>query len=111
MSGCSLCYSCSNVCPARIDLGEQIYAWRQEMDADGVADERKKLMVEGMNAVMRRKGLFYAGLKLMPWVPRFVYNNRLNPWCAGREMPHFARRSFNRLWKEGKIATKKEEKR
>ena len=107
VSGCSLCYSCSNVCPARIDLGEQIYAWRQEMEADGVADERKKLMVEGMDVVMRHKGLFYAALKAMPWVPRFVYNNRLNPWCAGREMPHFARRSFNRLWKEGKI--KKEE--
>ena len=111
VSGCSLCYSCSNVCPARIDLGEQIYAWRQEMDADGVADTRKKLAVEGMDVVMRHKTLFYTGLKLIPWVPRFVYNNRFNPWCAGREMPHFARRSFNELWKEGKIATEKKEKR
>lgn len=111
VSGCSLCYSCSNVCPARIDLGEQIYAWRQEMDADGVADTRKKLTVEGMDVVMRHKTLFYTGLKLIPWVPRFVYNNRFNPWCAGREMPHFARRSFNELWKEGKIATEKKEKR
>ena len=59
VSGCSLCYSCSNVCPARIDLGEQIYAWRQEMDADGVADTRKKLAVEGMDVVMRHKTLFY----------------------------------------------------
>ena len=104
-------YSYSNVCPARIDLGEQIYAWRQEMDADGVADTRKKLAVEGMDVVMRHKTLFYTGLKLIPWVPRFVYNNRFNPWCAGREMPHFARRSFNELWKEGKIATEKKEKR
>ena len=111
VSACSLCYSCSNVCPARIDLGEQIYAWRQEMDADGVADTRKKLAVEGMDVVMRHKTLFYTGLKLIPWVPRFVYNNRFNPWCAGREMPHFARRSFNELWKEGKIATEKKEKR
>ena len=111
VSGCSLCYSCSNVCPARIDLGEQIYAWRQERDADGVADTRKKLAVEGMDVVMRHKTLFYTGLKLIPWVPRFVYNNRFNPWCAGREMPHFARRSFNELWKEGKIATEKKEKR
>ena len=111
VSGCSLCYSCSDVCPAKIDLGEQIYAWRQEMDADGVADTRKKLTVEGMDVVMRHKTLFYTGLKLIPWVPRFVYNNRFNPWCAGREMPHFARRSFNELWKEGKIATEKKEKR
>ena len=60
-----------------------------------------------MDVVMRHKTLFYTGLKLIPWVPRFVYNNRFNPWCAGREMPHFARRSFNELWKEGKIATEK----
>lgn len=32
-------------------------------------------------------------------------------FLAGREMPHFARRSFNELWKEGKIATEKKEKR
>ena len=111
VSGCSLCYSCSNVCPARIDLGEQIYAWRQEMDADGVADPQKKMMVKTMNVLMRHKELFYTAIKGAALAPRFVYNNRFNPWCAGREMPRFARRSFNELWKSGMIdQPKKEEK-
>jgi len=37
-------------------------------------------------------------------VPRFVYNNSINPWYAsGREMPHFASKSFRVLWRENKI--------
>jgi len=110
VSGCSLCYSCSNVCPARIDLGEQIYAWRQEMDADGVADTRKKLAVEGMDVVMRHKALFYTGLKLIPWVPRFVYNNRFNPWCAAARCA-FRSPEFQRTVERGKNRTEKKEKR
>lgn len=31
VSACSLCYSCSNVCPVKIDLAEQIYKWRQNL--------------------------------------------------------------------------------
>ena len=27
VSGCSLCYSCSDVCPAKIDLGEQTVSY------------------------------------------------------------------------------------
>lgn len=102
-SGCSLCYSCSNVCPAKVNLGEQIYAWRQEMDSLGVAAKSKKAMVKAMNLIMRHRGIFYAGVGALPYVPRFVYNNRFNPWCEAREMPHFDTKSFNTLWKQGKI--------
>lgn len=102
-SGCSLCYSCSNVCPAKVNLGEQIYAWRQEMDSLGVAAKSKKAMVKAMNLIMRHRGIFYAGVGTLPYVPRFVYNNRFNPWCEAREMPHFDTKSFNTLWKQGKI--------
>ena len=110
VSGCSLCHSCSGVCPAKVDLAEQIYKWRQQMSPLGVADNKKKLMVKAMNLLMRRPWLFNTALAVVPYVPRFVYNNNINPWCAsGREMPHFASKSFRVLWREGKIG--KEEKR
>ena len=38
VSACSLCMSCSNVCPVKIDLGEQIYLWRQQLDSLGLAN-------------------------------------------------------------------------
>lgn len=110
VSGCSLCHSCSGVCPAKVDLAEQIYKWRQQMSPLGVADNKKKLMVKVMNLLMRRPWLFNTALAVVPYVPRFVYNNNINPWCAsGREMPHFASKSFRVLWREGKIG--KEDKR
>lgn len=110
VSGCSLCHSCSGVCPAKVDLAEQIYKWRQQMSPLGVADNKKKLMVKAMNLLMRRPWLFNTALAVVPYVPRFVYNNSINPWYAsGREMPHFASKSFRVLWREGKIG--KEDKR
>ena len=110
VSGCALCHSCSGVCPAKVDLAEQIYKWRQQMSPLGVADNKKKLMVKAMNLLMRRPWLFNTALAVVPYVPRFVYNNNINPWCAsGREMPHFASKSFRVLWREGKIG--KEDKR
>lgn len=103
VSGCSLCYSCSGVCPAKVDLAEQIYKWRQQMSPLGVADTKKKMMVKAMNLLMRNPKLFNSALAVVPYVPRFIYNNSMNPYTSGREMPHFASKSFRVLWREGKI--------
>ena len=54
VSACSLCYSCQNVCPAKVDLADQIYRWRQRMDGLGVASKEKKLMSGGMKFLMER---------------------------------------------------------
>lgn len=42
LSACSLCMSCSDVCPAKVDLAEQIYKWRQDLDKIGKANTGKK---------------------------------------------------------------------
>ena len=100
MSGCSLCYSCSGVCPAKVDLAEQIYAWRQQMNSLGVAVPSKKLIVKAMNMIMRSGWVFDTAISCAPYLPRFTYNNGLNPWYGGREMPHFAKRSFKVVWRK-----------
>lgn len=104
VSACSLCYSCSEVCPARIDLGEQIYQWRQQLDGLGLADPAKKLAVKGMDFVMAGRRRFYGGIALARAagkLPRFVLENGLNPWSApGRSMPPFAPGTFNAGWKK-----------
>ena len=111
VSGCSLCYSCSDVCPAKIDLGEQIYAWRQEMGEKNLIDCHKKFMVKGMDFAMGGPGRFYAAVgaaRIAEYLPRFVLNNKLNPWYAyGRDIPHFARSTFNARWKAGKVKSEK----
>lgn len=104
VSACSLCYSCSDVCPAQIDLGEQIYMWRQQLDGLHLADPVKKLSVRGMDFIMGGRRRFYGGIALAraaERLPRFVLENGLNPWSApGRAMPPFAPKTFNGWWKK-----------
>ena len=106
VSACSLCYSCSFVCPAKVDLAEQIYLWRQDLDKLGKADRMKKVMSGGMEFMMNRPSIFNMALKWAPLVngmPRFLIYNGLNDWGKGREMPKFAKESFNEMWKKGKV--------
>ncbi len=111
VSACSLCYSCSDVCPAMIDLGEQIYAWRQELAPMHLADPVKKLTVKGMDFIMGGRRRFYGGIALArvaEHLPHAVLNNRFNPWSApGRDMPPFAPKTFNALWKRGEVKSGK----
>ena len=55
---------------------------------------------------MERPALFNTALKFAPLVnkmPRSFIYNRLNAWGEGRELPTFAKESFNEMWKNNKI--------
>ena len=103
VSACSLCLSCSYVCPVMVDLGEQIYIWRQKLDGLGQANSQKKMMSKGIQLLMERPSLFHSALKMAPIankMPRFVLYNGLNAWGKERELPHFAKQSFEAWWKQ-----------
>lgn len=102
VSACTLCFSCSFVCPAMVDLGEQIYIWRQKLKGFGVANKEKKVMSDGMKFIMERPKLFNSALKMAPLAnksPRFFLYNGLNAWGKARELPKFGKESFNTWWK------------
>lgn len=106
VSACSLCYSCNNVCPVKINLADQIYIWRQDLDKYGKADPMKKIMSVGMKVLFNSPGLYHTALKFAPVVnaaPRFLKYNGLNAWGKGRELPRFAKESFTSLWEKGKV--------
>lgn len=110
VSACSLCYSCNNVCPVKIDLADQIYRWRQNLDSFHKADKMKKMMSWGMKFLFMHPALYKTGLKFAPVVnhlPRFMLYNGLNDWGKGRELPQFASESFTEMWKKGKVQTNK----
>ena len=105
VSACSLCCSCDNVCPAKVNLSEQIYRWRQELDSLGKANSMKKAMSNGMKVLFDHPSLYRTALKFAPWAnhaPRFAIYNSLNGWGEGREMPVFAKQSFHEWWKNKK---------
>lgn len=106
VSACSLCCSCDNVCPAKINLSEQIYRWRQSLDTIGKADKMKKAMSNGMSIIFNNPHLYQTTLKFAPIInklPNCLVYTKLNAWGQGREMPSFAKHSFEELWKKGKV--------
>lgn len=94
----TLCGSCSNVCPVKINIHEQLYKWRQVLVKEGHVDPKKKAAMQAMKIVLSSPVLLKnsgkAGRWLMKLAP-FALNNRLNPWYHQREMPEPPKMSFN----------------
>lgn len=106
VSACSLCCSCDNVCPVKVDLSTQIYRWRQQLESLGCADPMKKFMSEGMSMLFGHPSLYANALKMAPVInmlPEALSGSRLNPWAYGHKMMRFPKKSFHQLWKEKKV--------
>ncbi len=106
VSACSLCLSCSNVCPAKVDLGEQVYKWRQQLEEFGHESSVKKWMSRGMSMVFNHKWIYNSALWWSPManhVPKFLMYSKINGWGKGHEMMRFPKKPFHVLWKKGKV--------
>jgi L-lactate dehydrogenase complex protein LldF len=106
VSACSLCCSCDNICPAKVNLSEQIYRWRQTLDSIGCADPMKKMMSKGMSVIFNHPSLYHTALRFAPLantMPRFITYNGLNAWGKGRELPVFAKETFEQKFRKGKV--------
>jgi len=103
---CSLCGSCTDVCPVKIDLHHQLLAWRKEIADRGLLSKSKVWSMKLASQVLKRPRLYrLAGLfarRIVPWLPRFLIYNRLNPWGKQRELPEFPKQSFRQQFKSRK---------
>ena len=109
-SACSLCCSCDNVCPAKVNLSEQIYSWRQELKSFGKAPMTKEMMSRGMKTVFDRPVLYDMALKCSPLINSAVSGSQfigLGLWGKGRCLPEFAKESFHSMWVKGKVKNDK----
>ena len=94
------------MCPVKIDLADQIYKWRQNLDSLGKANSMKKFISKAMKFLFKHPSQYNAAVKVAPVVnklPRSLLYGNLNDWGKGRELPAFAEKSFTRMWKEGKV--------
>lgn len=103
---CSLCGSCTDVCPVKIDIHHQLLTWRREIAHQGHLPWSKRMAMVLASAVFRRPWLYRAAgwlaRKTMPWMPRFLVYNSLNKWGKQRELPEFPRRSFRDMYRSRK---------
>lgn len=99
-SACTLCLSCQHVCPVKINLGDQIYQWRQTLDDMGLANPTKKWVCKGMTKVMDSTSLYNtatADAHLLNRLPKALLNSGLNPWAKAHDMMKFPRKPFHLL--------------
>jgi L-lactate dehydrogenase complex protein LldF len=97
----TLCGSCTNVCPVKIDIHTQLYKWRQELSEQGYVPASKKAGIGAMAYVLAHPPLYrFAGKwgrGFMKLVPGLFAIKAVNPWAKGREMPEPPKESF-REW-------------
>jgi L-lactate dehydrogenase complex protein LldF len=91
----SLCGSCDDVCPVKIDLHHELLRWREELARRGLARSPGLAL---LGWVLRFGWLYRAAgwllRRVTPWLPRRLLYARFNVWGRQRELPPMPRRAF-----------------
>ena len=97
----SLCGSCSDVCPVKIDIAGQIYAWRRVVAREGLVQLTKRAAMRALGATLARPAGFRAAESAahaaLGHLPRALLYNGLNAWGRQRELPAVPNQTF-REW-------------
>ncbi len=99
----SLCGSCSDVCPVKIDLHHQLLIWRGELGRAGLVPLGKRLAARIGSWILARTWAYRLVGKAMRWLlpklPRALIYNRWNSWGRQRELPEAPNDSFRELYR------------
>jgi L-lactate dehydrogenase complex protein LldF len=91
--------SCTNVCPVKINIHEQIYAWRKVLVREHETPFVKRAAMKAAGAVLARPAVYRATVErtneALASLPRFAIYNGLNAWGKSREMPHPPAETFH----------------
>jgi L-lactate dehydrogenase complex protein LldF len=105
----TLCGSCSDVCPVKIDIHEQLYKWRQIIAEEGHLPTAKKQSMVMAGKVLSRPGWYKMAGKSARWVtrwlPRPLIYNSLNTWGKARELPKAPKESFQEWYRKNRSAS------
>ena len=96
--------SCTNVCPVKINIHEQIYAWRQEMAREHETPFVKRAAMKAAGVVLSHPAIYRkaveAGNAALDALPRSVIYNGLNAWGKHREVPHAPEQTFHQWYEK-----------
>ena len=98
----TLCGSCTDVCPVKIDIHTQLYKWRQVLGEANEIPASKKWSMKFMGRVLASTRVYGLGgqfarraLRLLPH--GLTHAPSFNAWAVARELPEAPKQSF-REW-------------
>jgi L-lactate dehydrogenase complex protein LldF len=103
---CSLCGSCTDVCPVKIDLHHQLLTMRRELLHGGHLPWSKRLAMQWgswfMQSPWRFAWMGRAGRAALRWLPRWLIYHRANAWGRQRELPVATEQSFRDWYRKNR---------
>jgi len=101
---CSLCGSCTDVCPVKIDLHHELLTARKLINQSGNLALSKRISMKFAAAVLKRPWLYRwaggAARMLLRWSPRFMIYNPFNKWGKQRDLPTPEKLSFRQQFQK-----------
>jgi L-lactate dehydrogenase complex protein LldF len=95
--------SCTAVCPVKIDIHQQIHAWRGIMAEQKEPSRTKRTAMKAAALLLSHPSAYRVAVRtvgtVLPHMPRFAVYNPLNAWGRGREVPSAPRRTFHDWYK------------
>lgn len=83
--------SCTNVCPVKINIHEQIFGWRQVLAESGHVAWTKKSTLAAAGRVLASPTRYRAAIRsahsALRHLPNWAIYNQLNAWGQVRDMP------------------------
>jgi L-lactate dehydrogenase complex protein LldF len=102
--------SCTNVCPVKINIHEQIYAWRRELVKRHEVPFVKKAAMKAAGELLSRPAAYRAAVAAADFglahLPRFAIYNGLDVWGRHREVPHPPKQTFHSWYQVNRGAGK-----
>ena len=105
----TLCGSCSDVCPVKIDIHEQLYKWRQINAEEGQLNRSKRWSMRLAGKILSSPKAYRRFGRLARWalrvMPSSMVYNRWNDWGKERELPTAPKQSFKEWYQENHPAS------
>ncbi|MDP4291206.1 MAG: lactate utilization protein B [Bacteroidota bacterium] len=94
----SLCGSCTEICPVKINLHELLLFNRNDAVVNHHSGYRERFLMLGWKTIMgNRKYLDFLSPKNKNWLVKKIFNKK---WGQLRELPIIKEKSFKQLWEE-----------
>jgi L-lactate dehydrogenase complex protein LldF len=103
----SLCGSCSDVCPVKIDIHSQLYNWRQVITKELHKDKLKRFVMIIASYIFAHPLVFRFSGKLanlsLRVLPRTITDSLIKGWTRERMLPEVPENTFTGWYKKNRM--------